>query len=219
MITKEELIKNSNLTTDFFIAEKIKDLRIETKYKINADKSVDFFGDVTISAKKLTALPIKFGEIKGNFECDSNYLTTLENAPKIVHGDFYCNNNLLTTLKGCPNIVQGFFVCSDNELKNLEHCPEFVGGAFYAENNQIDTLEFLPKEVRQPIILKGNLVKDLTGLKPYIGDSGIILEKGNTFTKKDILFYFKKLEIEKLKINLTEELCDKTETNTKKLKL
>jgi hypothetical protein len=69
-------------------------------YTINGDGTVDVDGDVDLSERNLSKLPLKFGRVTGNFNCQNNKLTTLEGCPREVSGDFYCNNNQITIIKG-----------------------------------------------------------------------------------------------------------------------
>jgi hypothetical protein len=64
-----------------------------TNYTINEDGTIDVNGDVNLSYKGLTELPLEFRNVTGNFSCHSNLLTSLEGCPKSVGGDFYCDNN------------------------------------------------------------------------------------------------------------------------------
>jgi hypothetical protein len=72
--------------------------------------------------------------VDGNFSCDYNQLTSLEDVPKSVGGSFYCNGNRLTSLEGAPKSVGGDFYCHRNQLTSLrdvhKHVKE-VGGTFY----------------------------------------------------------------------------------------
>jgi hypothetical protein len=111
------------------------------------DGLVDVDGDVDLSYRRLTKLPLKFGRVSGDFYCENNNLTTLEGAPKEVVGDFSCYNNKLTTLEGAPKEVGGGFICSNNKLTSLEGAPKEVGGYFYCYNNKLTTLEGAPKKV------------------------------------------------------------------------
>ena len=92
-------------------------------YKIN-NGLVDVDGDVYLCNKKLTKLPLNFGEIKGYFTCI---------------------NNKLTTLKGCPVRVDGDFDCGYNKLTKLDYLPEFIGGDFYCGCNSLRTFTNLEK--------------------------------------------------------------------------
>jgi len=47
-------------------------------------------GNVNISNKALTKIPIQFGYV-GGFSCKNNNLTSLQGAPREVGGDFYCS--------------------------------------------------------------------------------------------------------------------------------
>ena len=111
-----------------------------TNYTVNSDGSIDVDGDVNLVDKKLTKLPLKFGNVTGGFYCHHNQLTTLEGSPKEVGGDFSCYNNQLTTLEGSPKEVGGYFYCSYNQLTSLKGGPIKVGGGFYCNNNKLPKL-------------------------------------------------------------------------------
>ena len=53
----------------------------------------DVDGHVILSVLNLKKIPWKFNIVTGDFDCENNKLTTLENSPKEVGGDFYCRNN------------------------------------------------------------------------------------------------------------------------------
>jgi len=76
--------------------------------------------NVTLYDLSLTRLPLKFGHIRGDFDCSENNLTTLWGAPHTIDGDFWCYENLLTNLQGGPEIVGGNYWCNTNELTSLE---------------------------------------------------------------------------------------------------
>jgi len=60
------------------------------------DGRYDVIGDVNFSGLDLNSLleiPIKIRKVTGSFNCDTNYLTSLEGTPKHVGGDFYCWGN------------------------------------------------------------------------------------------------------------------------------
>ena len=102
-----------------------------TNYTINSDGSIDVDGNVNLSRKGLTKLPLKFGNVTGYFYCSDNQLTTLEGSPKEVGGGFYCNNNKLTSLKGGPAKLGGEFNCQLNQLPklildNMKHIKKIV---------------------------------------------------------------------------------------------
>ena len=77
---------------------------------------------------------VRFGEVRGNFYCGYNHLTTLEGAPREVGGTFDCSYNQLSSLEGAPEKVGGYFYCEDNQLTSLEGAPREVGGSFYCKN-------------------------------------------------------------------------------------
>ena len=97
--------------------------------------------DVDLSYKKINKLPLKFGEVSGDFNCSWNKLTSLEGAPSRVGGHFSCSWNQLTSLEGSPIRVGGFFDCCWNQLTSLEGAPEVVEKNFYCYRNQLTTLK------------------------------------------------------------------------------
>ena len=111
------------------------------------DGLVDVDGDVNLSQKRLTKLPLKFGRVSGYFSCRYNNLTTLEGGPKWVGGYFSCSHNKLTSLEGGPKEVGGYFSCSYNNLTTLQCGPKEVSGYFGCRDNNLTTLQGGPKEV------------------------------------------------------------------------
>ena len=80
---------------------------------------------------------IKFGVVKGDFNCRDNYLISLEGAPQEVGKSFYCYENQLISLKGSPQKVGGGFACHHNQLTSLEGAPQVVGGYFDCHANKL----------------------------------------------------------------------------------
>jgi len=140
----------------------------------NPDGTWSAEGDVNLSRMNLTKLPVRFKEVKGDFNCSINNLTSLslEGAPKIVGGDFDCSWNKLTSLKGAPKKVKGNFICSYNEITSLEGAPKKVKGYLDCSNNKLTTLEGAPKEVGKLVCAGANpkSVKELkkTINRPYM---------------------------------------------------
>jgi len=116
-------------------------------YHINEDLSVDVAGYVDIRSRYLTDIPVQFGEVKGNFNCSLNYLSSLKGSPYSVGYTFFCDNNRLTTLSGAPLTVGIDFCCENNELTSLEHCPKTIGYGLVCTENKLQTLEFLPSSL------------------------------------------------------------------------
>ena len=90
-------VLNLGLKTDIFQVDVSKERMmkqyIKGTYTINADGSIDVQGNVYLSDKELTELPLTFGKVSGDFSCSYNQLTSLEGAPKEVGGDFNCSDN------------------------------------------------------------------------------------------------------------------------------
>ena len=77
-----------------------------TNYTINDGGSVDVDGDVNLTERELTKLPLKFRRVTGKFYCGYNYLNSLKGSPNYVGRGFYCHNNYLTSFEGCPTQVR-----------------------------------------------------------------------------------------------------------------
>lgn len=111
-------------------------------YTINDDGTIDVDGDVHLSNKGLTSLPLKFRNVSGDFDCSDNQLKTLEGSPQSVGGYFDCEHNQLVNLEGSPISVGGYFTCSNNKLITLKGAPKSVD-TFYCGNNKLSTLEYI----------------------------------------------------------------------------
>lgn len=107
---------------------------------------VDVAGNVSIAASYLTAIPVKFGSVEGDFICCGNELTSLRGSPDTVGGIFDCNDNNLTSLEYCPKVVREGFQCENNQLENLDNLPQEVGKMnsfsmnFYAHTNSFSCM-------------------------------------------------------------------------------
>ena len=105
---------------------------------------------------------VRFGKVRGYFDCKNNQLTSLEGAPQTVAGDFSCSNNQLTSLEGAPQTVGGDFYCNDNQLTTLEGAPQTVAGDFACRDNQLTSLEGAPQTVKGGFYCDDNLVSQTT---------------------------------------------------------
>ena len=130
-------------------------------YTINPDGSIDVDGSVILSSELLTIIPLKFGTVTRDFDCDRNQLTSLEGSPKKVGGYFDCHNNQLTSLVGCPEVIGGDFDCSRNELKSLVGCPEIIGDNFYCRENQITDFRGVPEFFEGLFYCEGNPIEEI----------------------------------------------------------
>ena len=106
-------------------------------YIINEDLSIDVSGDVTLRRKDLSSIPVRFGIVRGDFDCSSNRLLNLEGCPVAVGGNYNCSSNQLFSLKDCPISIGGNFDCSGNELTDLVGCSGEIGSAYYCSNNNV----------------------------------------------------------------------------------
>jgi hypothetical protein len=108
-------------------------------------------------------LGIKFGEVKGDFFCSQNILTSLEGAPEKVEGDFFCYTNNLISLVGAPQTVGGDFDCYNDHLISLEGAPQTVRGDFMCNYNRLTSLIGAPQTVGGNFLCDYNRLTSLTG--------------------------------------------------------
>jgi len=114
----------------------------------NPDGTWSADGDVDLFNMGLIKFPVRFKVVKGNFNCSTNNLTSLEGSPEKVGGTFDCTFNNLISLEGAPKKVGGDFDCAYNKLISLEGSPEEVEGDFICYWNKLTTLVGAPKIVR-----------------------------------------------------------------------
>jgi hypothetical protein len=135
----------------------------------NEDGSWSSDSDIDISSKGYEKFPIKFKEVKGDFICHDNQLTTLENSPEYVGGNFDCHNNRLTTLEGAPEEVKGFFNVENSKLPTLKGSPKKVGGDYLCQHNQLNTVEGVSEEIGGDFDCSDNQLRTLSGLQKVKG--------------------------------------------------
>jgi hypothetical protein len=88
-------------------------------YTIKDDLTIDVDGHVYLHSKNLDKFPsyIKFGKVRGYFDCDDNQLVSLEGSPMEVGNGFYCGSNQLVSLEGSPMKVGNNFWCYNNKVQ------------------------------------------------------------------------------------------------------
>tara|TARA_B100000767_G_scaffold18118_1_gene16657 strand:- start:2335 stop:2781 length:447 start_codon:yes stop_codon:yes gene_type:complete len=87
-------------------------------YTINDDGSIDVDGDVDLSKKGLTELPLKFNYISGDFNCAYNKITDLTGYPKNIGGNTFIRTGLI----GNPirSIISGVVLTTNDNREFLQ---------------------------------------------------------------------------------------------------
>lgn len=121
--------------------------------------------DVNINNKNLEKLTKQKKEIKGDFDCSHNNLTSLEGCPEIVLANFNCSYNNLSSLKYSPRVIYLAFDCTGNkELKNIKE--QVIKYGIKASIYRTDEGEFIyanvEKEIKQ---YKKQKLKEINNLK------------------------------------------------------
>ena len=136
----------------------------EDTWKLNPQTGeVDVDGRFDCSEQGLSEFKgVRFGVVRGCFNCEKNLLTSLVGAPREVRGSFWCRDNQLTSLVGAPEKVGEDFDCGSNRLTSLEGAPQEVG-SFYCYNNLLTSLVGAPREVGGVFSCDDNHLKSLVG--------------------------------------------------------
>lgn len=189
-------------TTKQEIEEWLLNLNV-TKYTIRSDLIVDVFENINLNLHSCELyIPVQFGivegdfncqhckllslkgcpdTVQGNFNCGFNNLKSLEYCPKNITGDFNCKVNKLTTLKGCPEIINSHFNCSINQLTDLIDGPKIVKGDFNCSSNKLITLKGCP-EVDGKFSCNNNELTSLQYISKHMKNSLLCYENNiNTF--------------------------------------
>ena len=114
--------------------------RIYGKIEYHDDGSISVYGNVTLTDKSITHLPVRFRKVSGYFHCDYTNLTSLEGSPQEVGDTFWCNDTKITNLEGAPEIIGDYFYC--------ENTP-FYKHLLVDENTQISAVRYLPRQFIQ----------------------------------------------------------------------
>lgn len=186
------------------------------QYKLIPNKTgigftVDIEQDVNLhyenhNTKSLDKIPIQFNNVKGNFNCENNAITSLRGCPKKVEGNFSCCNNKLTSLKYMPEEIKGHINFHYNPLKSLEGLNTMNHAVLRAIMQKYSHLDWLPLK---------NLITDETAYLIYFGDLKI------TFIIKQYLGFIKNgimddaiLTIQKIYEFLSDN-CNRTDRKEK----
>lgn len=133
-------------------------------YIINIDDSVDVDGNVYLSYKRLTEIPVKFGKVTGDFSCSSNILTSLKNSPIYVGGSYRCAFNAIDTLEYSPQTVNGTYDICHNKITSLRGAPQSVD-YIRADFTDLTTLDECPRGNNISLLCTYDLNKNL---KEYV---------------------------------------------------
>jgi hypothetical protein len=169
-------------TTEREIASWFKKNKV-TKYTKNEDGTYDLDGWVSITLS-FPKLPVKFGHVRGGFEINAPYITTLEGFPTEVQNVFHIQyaplltslegapkkvgsleieNTGLTSLEGMPEVARSINISKNLKLLDLRGMPEVVNGDFSVAMNYIKSLEGCPKKVGGNFSARINDITSLVG--------------------------------------------------------
>lgn len=135
---------------------------------------VDVDGDVNLSDKGIKNMPIKFREVKGNFNISVNRLETLENMPIRVGGDFDVSTNLLKSLIGCPNDIGGDLDATKNNIKDTNGIGD-VSGKILLDSNVKSIKESVDSDEEEYLVIVYLDITNIPNQNMDIKDDTILL--------------------------------------------
>jgi hypothetical protein len=140
-------------------------------YKIRDDKRVDVNGDVKIESahvdRRFMLLPIKFGEVTGNFIASGCGIANLAGMPEKVGKNFDISQNQITSLEDGPKHVGGDYITRRiSSLTTVIGWPEYIGGDAIFTGCGISTLRGIPKT---GTIVRGSMMMDRCKLRRIDG--------------------------------------------------
>ena len=102
----------------------------------------------TLEGKVISRLPIKFGEVKGNFEVRRSGLRSLEGCPHTVGGNFRCGRNPIKSFKGGPTKVdRSYHADYCPSLRRLDGAPNEINDEFSVYNSGIFSFVGGPQKI------------------------------------------------------------------------
>lgn len=146
-------------------------IRITGTFEVRSSGLVDIKGSLKLTGNKIFRLPLKFGNVTGDFNCKGNGLKTLKGSPRFVGGSFNCSDNQLTTLVEGPDYVGVNYFCQDNKLTSLNGCPVEIVGEFNCAVNSLKSLKYGPKRVGKSFYAHHNMLKTLISSPAFVGGS------------------------------------------------
>lgn len=84
-------------------------------FTINQNLTIDIHRNeiVDLRSCNLNFIPVKFGNVNGDFIISNNRLTSLEGCPDFVSGHFEFSDNKISSLKGFPKMNYWYRICYD----------------------------------------------------------------------------------------------------------
>ena len=141
---------------------------IRGKIEYHDDGSISVAGDVILTDKSITCLPVKFRKVDGYFHCFNSKLTSLEGSPQEVGVNFDCDSTKIISLKGGPKKVGVNFNCYNTKITSLEGSPQEVGGYFSCESTNIISLKGSPKKVGSTFWCNNTKITSLEGAPEFV---------------------------------------------------
>lgn len=163
------IVKAKLMSMDTILQELIESnkLVINGEYIIT-DNEVNVNGDVKL--RGLSSIPIKFGTINGDFNCQFCGLVTFRNAPHTVTGSVIASSNKFTNLDNCPkNIGKNLILNGNKNLMNLHGCPDTINENLDLYGCNLSNIHGIAKNVGKDLMLGSNKLGNLGHFPDNVG--------------------------------------------------
>jgi len=172
---------------------------IKGTFSVNNQGEVIVPKDLSFKNSIFGRFPVKFGTVKGNFECvNCENLVSLEGSPSYVRGNFLIGGcPSLESLDGAPTYVRQNFEVNDDEayrilskflynkaIRKPSRTPEEIDTALNHPKSKATTLDGIPKDlyVEGYFIIKSNSLVSLE-----IVPKTITVEAGYAYTSENLV--------------------------------
>jgi len=154
------------------------DAHLIENYTIGSDGVVDVAGDVILDRfDQILAIPVQFGNVSGEFNCNNTKITSLKGAPHHVDGNFRCSFTKVESLEYAPHYVGGYFSCYTTQVKSLsgvDKIVKHVGSDFICDDGVTHALGLLLIEGIVKINIDGTDGKVNAIMNKYLGTGDIL---------------------------------------------
>ncbi len=186
---------------------------------------VNVAGNVNLFRRKISFIPVKFGNVGRSFNCAGNELVDLKFAPFRVGKIFDCSNNLLTSLEGSPLSVGESFIAYSNKinsfkgispiigagvnlqannLMSLRHCPKIVKGDFAVGSNKLTNMKYGPEIITGDLEASRNNISSLEFIPSLLNGRIFLTDNAQLGEYQKTMLYDELVEIHREEIILLE---------------
>jgi hypothetical protein len=121
-----------------------------SKYNYDPSGGVSMEGTINVVGSTLERIPVKFGNVGGNFSWVAGSLSSLENGPTQVGGNYIVTGGTFASLAGGPTSVGGdYSVMANTALTSIDGVASNIGGMLLFDRcSKLTSLEGIHEKVQ-----------------------------------------------------------------------